>query len=90
MPALRPLHEDSINVDTSEETSNDETGVENVFDVIVPPKDDSCCGKVKRLWYFIIEREEYRDPQTHGWRIKFRCILQTNYLDAPPEDKVLI
>lgn len=70
--ALKPLHEDSIAVDTNSETSNDEGTEGNVFDEPQTPRDDSCCGKATRLWNFMIEKEEYRDPQTHGWRIKFR------------------
>jgi hypothetical protein len=62
-------------VDTNSETSNDEGGiVENPFEELRTPKDNSFCGRVARLWNFMIEREEYRDPQTHGWRIKFRCL----------------
>ena len=31
--------------------------------------------KLKSACYFFCETQEYRDPQTHGWRIKFRRIF---------------
>lgn len=33
--------------------------------------------KMKRLIRFLLEKDEYRDPATHGWRIKFRRLCLT-------------
>ena len=32
-------------------------------------------GSIKGLYHFLSETREYKDPQTHGWRIKFRRIF---------------
>eukprot|EP00095_Tigriopus_kingsejongensis_P007184 maker-scaffold3067_size10345-snap-gene-0.2 protein:Tk07184 transcript:maker-scaffold3067_size10345-snap-gene-0.2-mRNA-1 annotation:"predicted protein" len=36
-----------------------------------------CWARVKRLWNFLRETREYRDPLSYGWRIKFRRIFLT-------------
>ena len=33
--------------------------------------------RIVAVYHFITETKEYRDPQTHGWRIKFRRICLT-------------
>ena len=44
---------------------------------MVEVKNGSCWGKTKRLYHFLMETQEYKDPQMHGWRIKFRRIFLT-------------
>ena len=39
--------------------------------------DVSCWSRTKRLFNFLLERREYRDPHTFGWRIKFRRLFLT-------------
>ena len=34
-----------------------------------------CWHKLTLTYHFFLETREYRDPQTHGWRIKFRRIF---------------
>ena len=33
------------------------------------------CNKIWAVFNFITESREYKDPSTHGWRIKFRRIF---------------
>lgn len=35
------------------------------------------CGKILRIFHFFAETMEYKDPNTFGWRIKFRRIFLT-------------
>jgi hypothetical protein len=60
---------------SNDEASSSESGVEDERSEEV--KDVTCWGKTKRFFNFMIETEEYRDPQTHGWRIKFRRLCLT-------------
>ncbi len=41
-------------------------------DVVTP---SGCCGKVRLVLDFLLERREYKDPVTYGWRIKFRRLF---------------
>ena len=45
------------------------------LDVKVESK--GCWSRTKQFFIFILERREYRDPITYGWRIKFRRIFLT-------------
>ena len=40
-------------------------------------KDSSFWGRLKRIFHFLLETKEYKDPETFGWRIKFRRIFLT-------------
>ena len=40
-------------------------------------KDESCWGKSKRLYHFLMESTEYLHPDIYGWRIKFRRMFLT-------------
>ena len=44
---------------------------------VVEIKDSSICGRLKRIFHFLLETKEYKDPETFGWRIKFRRIFLT-------------
>ena len=46
-------------------------------DVTVELKDNSCWGKTKRFFHFLLETSEYKDPLIYGWRIRFRRIFLT-------------
>lgn len=34
-----------------------------------------CWGQTRRFFDFLLERKEYKDPVTYGWRIKFRRLF---------------
>ena len=46
-------------------------------DVTVELTDNSCWGKTKRFFHFLLETSEYKDPLIYGWRIRFRRIFLT-------------
>lgn len=57
---LSDFDESTITIQSSETASNRRTG---------------CWQKAVAVYHFVTESREYRDPQTHGWRIKFRRIF---------------
>ena len=62
-------------ISTSSAGSNDESS--EIEEEEQQTADVSCCGKLKRVAHFFLETSEYRDPGTHGWRIKFRRLCLT-------------
>lgn len=70
---LSPGNEDIPlnNLDDDEKLSSNEATVNYVDENI------TWLGRLKKLVDFLLETVEYKDPQTHGWRIKFRRLFLT-------------
>ncbi|TRY75294.1 hypothetical protein TCAL_01331 [Tigriopus californicus] len=56
--------------DPVEEISDPEVEVS-----VEDPNSSSCWSRTKRLYHFLVETREYKDPLSYGWRIKFRRIF---------------
>ena len=61
-------------LEITEETRDE---IEDNEETQVEIKDQSFCGRLKRTFHFVLETKEYKDPETFGWRIRFRRIFLT-------------
>ena len=64
-------------LEVTEEQKIEETDDEEEANETAQIPDQSACGRLKRFYHFLLETTEYKDPETFGWRIRFRRIFLT-------------
>ena len=75
-----PIPEEPNNIELLEcrtSSDDDNTANDDTISSEVEVTDDSCWGKTKQIYHFLLETTEYKHPDIYGWRIKFRRLFMT-------------
>merc|ERR1711963_70268 len=75
-----PIPEEPNNIELLEcrtSSDDDNTANDDTVSSEVEVTDDSCWGKTKQIYHFLLETTEYKHPDIYGWRIKFRRLFMT-------------